>query len=358
VGKLYLGVDLHKRSCWVTVLDADGHLLESRKLGTEKWELLEFFSQVRKPAAVAVEATFNWYYFLNVVEPLGLELHLVHPWKTRAIASARIKHDRLDSRVLAELLRTGFLAEAWSAPPAIREQRQLLRYRVHTVQWATRAKNSVHGILNRNGIRSPRRSPFGPRGRQFLGEVELPATDRWEVDGQLARLDLLHGQLEELDREIRKRSKASPVAQALEQIPGIGPFLALLLMAEIGDIERFPTAKHLASYTGLVPSLYASGEHRWGGAITKQGSAVLRWALVQAAHRAALSPRFQDYYQRQRERHGTSKATVALARKLAGLAYYRWRQALRGSPPPPTGEKVRECSWAGAWSEDRPSISD
>ena len=352
--KLYLGVDLHKRSCWVTVLDADGPLLESRKLGSEKWERLAFFGPVPKPAAVAVEATFNWYYFLNVVEPLGLELHLVHPWKTRAIASARIKHDKLDSRVLAELLRTGFLAEAWIAPRGVRERRQLLRYRVHTVQWATRAKNSIHGVLNRHGIASPLRSPFGPRGRQFLEGVELPSTDRWEVDGQLARLDLLAGQLRELDREIGKRTKASPVAQALEEIPGIGPFLAWLLIAEIGDIRRFPTAKHLASYTGLVPSLYASGEHRWGGAITKQGSTVLRWGLVQAAHRAALSPRFQDYYQRQRERHGAGKATVALARKLAVIAYYRWRQALHAAGPSARVEQVGECSWGSAWSEDRP----
>ena len=358
MGKLYLGVDLHKRSCWVTVLEADGHLLESRKLGTEQWELREFFGKVQQPAALAVEATFNWYYFLNVIEPLGLELHLVHPWKTRAIASARIKHDKLDSRVLAELLRTGFLAEAWIAPREVREQRQLLRYRVHTVEWATRAKNSIHGILNRNGIRSPQRSPFGPRGRQFLGEAELPGADRWEVNGQLARLDLLRQQLGGLNREIRQRAQVSPVAQALEQIPGIGPFIALLLVAEIGDIARFPTAKHLASYTGLVPSLYASGERRWGGAITKQGSSVLRWALVQAAHRAALSPRFQEFYQRQRARHGVGKATVALARKLVVIAYYRWRQALRGSVPPQKIEKVRECSWGSAWSEDRPFNSD
>src|SRR2546426_981085 len=274
--KLYLGVDLHKRSCWVTVLDADGHLVESRKLGTEKWELEEFFGKVAKPAALAVEATFNWYYFLNVIEPLGLELHLVHPWKTRAIASARIKHDKLDSRVLAELLRTGFLAEAWIAPRAVREQRQLLRYRVHTVQWATRAKNSIHGVLNRNGIRLPLGSPFGPRGREFLSEVELPETDRWEVSGQLVRLDLLRHQLGELGR---------------------------------------------------------------------------------AAHRAALSRRFQDFYQRQRARHGAGKATVALARKLAVIAYYRWRQALHAAGPPKV-EKVRECSWGSAWSDDRPLNSD
>ena len=333
---LYLGVDLHKRSCWVTVLDADGHVVESRKLGTEKWQLQEFFGKVAKPAAVAVEATFNWYYFLNVVEPLGLELHLVHPLKTRAIASARIKHDKLDSRVLGELLRTGFLAEAWIAPRPVREQRQLLRHRVRSVQWATRAKNGIHGILNRNGIRSPLRSPFGPQGREFLGEVELPATDRWEVDDQLVRLDLLGAQVTRLDGEIRARCRAHPVAQALQEIPGIGPFIALLLVAEIGEIERFPSAKHLASYTGLVPSLYASGERRWGGAITKQGSSVLRWALVQAAHRAALSPRFQEFYQRQRERHGTRPAIVALARKLVTLAYYRWRAALAPRPAAPT----------------------
>jgi transposase len=340
--KLYLGVDLHKKSCWVTVLDADGHQLDSRKLGTEKWELLEYFGQVKKPAALAVEATFNWYYFLNVIEPLGLELHLVHPWKTRAIASARIKHDKLDSRVLANLLRTGGIAEAWIAPREVREQRQLLRYRVHTVQWATRAKNCLHGILNRNGLRAPLRSPFGPQGRAFLEQAELPETDRWEVKGQLARLDLLGEQLRELDREIGQRAKASPVAQALEEIPGVGPFIASLLIAEIGDIERFPSAKHLASYTGLVPSLYASGEHRWSGAITKQGSTILRWALVQAAHRAAVSPRFQEFYLRHRQRHGAGKATVALARKLAGIAYYRWRHALRDSEPPKAMEKVRE----------------
>ena len=355
---LYLGVDVHKRSCWVTVLNADGQEREQRKLSMDARTLREYFGKIAKPAAVAVEATFNWYYFLNVIEPLGLELHLVHPWKTRAIASARIKHDKLDSRVLAELLRTGFLAEAWIAPRAVREQRQLLRYRVHSVQWATRAKNCIHAILNRNGIRTPLRSPFGPQGREFLTAVELPGTDRWEVDGQLARLDLLGQQLAALDREIRRRGRTSPVAQALERIPGIGPFIALLLVAEIGDIQRFPTAKHLASYTGLVPSLYASGEHRWGGAITKQGSTVLRWALVQAAHRAALSPQFQAFYQRQRARHGAGKATVALARKLAVIAYYRWRQSGSQARVANPAEQVRECSCAGAWSEDRPLSSD
>lgn len=248
-------------------------------------------------------------------------------------ASARIKHDKLDSKILAELLRTGFLAEAWIAPREVRQKRQLLRYRAHTVRWATRAKNAVHGIVNRNGVQAPVESLFGPKGRAFLKEVVLPELDRWEVEGQLARLELLGKQIRELDREIRQRVKAEPAAQALEMIPGIGPFIALLLVAEIGEIERFPTAKHLASYTGLVPSLYASGEHRWGGPITKQGSGLLRWALVQAAHTAAQSPKFMGFYERQRERHGTAKAIVALARKLAVISYYRWR-ALKASPCP------------------------
>jgi transposase len=331
--KLYLGVDLHKRSCWVTAMNPQGEVRGSRRLSTQRSELLAYFGSVEKPAAVAVEATFNWYYFLDVVEPLGLELHLVHPWKTRAIACARIKHDRLDSRILAELLRTGFLAEAWMAPREVRQQRQLLRYRAHTVRWATRAKNAVHGIVNRNGVPAPVESLFGPKGRTFLQQVVLPELDRWEVEGQLARLDLLQQQIRELDREIRQRVKGDAVAQALEEIPGIGPFIALLLVAEIGDLQRFPTPKHLASYTGLVPSLYASGEHRWGGGITKQGSSLLRWALVQAAHTAAQSPRFASFYERQRERHGTAKAIVALARKLAVISYYRWR-AVKAQPCP------------------------
>ena len=118
---------------------------------------------------------------------------------------------RLDSRVPAELLRTGFLVEVWIAPRRVWEDRQLLRYRVHTVQWATRAKNSIHGVLNRNGIRSPFHSPFESKGWSFLEEVELARTDRLEVDGQLQRLDLLGEQLAALEREICKKAKASPV---------------------------------------------------------------------------------------------------------------------------------------------------
>src|SRR6266702_6049587 len=110
---LYLGVDVHKRSCWVTALDAGGQELEQRKLSMDRRTLLGYFGKVPKPAKVAVEATFNWYYFLDVLEPLGLELHLVHPQKTKAIASARIKRDKLDSRILARLLHAGFIAEAW-----------------------------------------------------------------------------------------------------------------------------------------------------------------------------------------------------------------------------------------------------
>jgi transposase len=334
---LYIGVDVHKKSCWVTVLDEDGRELEQRKVSMDRGALLGYFGKLPKPAKLAVEATFNWYYFLNVLEGLGLELHLVHPQKTKAIASARIKHDKLDSRILAQLLRAGFIAEAWIAPPGVREQRQLLRHRTRTVRWATRAKNGVHGVLNREGIVAPLESLFGTQGRAFLEEVKLKELDRWEVDDQLARLDLLQGQIEELDREIRERGKADAVTQELDGIPGIGPFIALLLVAEIGDVKRFPSAKHLVSYMGLAPSLYASGERRWTGQITKQGSSLLRWALVQAAHVAARTPRFATYYQGLAERHGKAKAAVALARKLATISFYRWRAVEARQRPQPAG---------------------
>lgn len=332
---LYLGVDVHKKNCWVTVLDEDGHELEQRKVSMERAGLLEYFGKVAPPAKLAVEATFNWYYFLNVIEPLGFEVHLVHPQKTKAIASARIKHDKLDSRILAQLLRAGFIAEAWIAPPRVREQRQLLRHRTRTVRWATRAKNGVHGVLNREGIVAPLDSLFGSKGRAFLEEVKLKELDRWEVGDQLERLDLLEQQLQELDQEIRQRGKADAVAQALQTLPGIGAFIALLLVAEIGDLRRFPSAKHLVSYMGLAPSLYASGERRWTGQITKQGSSLLRWALVQAAHVAGRSARFAAYYEQQAARHGRAKAAVALARKLATISYYRWQAAEVRSRPQP-----------------------
>lgn len=331
---LYLGVDVHKKNCWVTVLDEEGEEREQRKVSMDRASLLEYFGKIAKPAKLAVEATFNWYYFLDTMEPLGFELHLVHPQKTKAIASARIKHDKLDSRILAQLLRAEFIAEAWIAPRPVREQRQLLRHRTRTVRWSTRAKNGVHAVLNRRGIRAPADSLFGSQGRAFLREVKLPEMDRWEVDDQLERLDLLAKQIGELDKEIRQRGKGDAVTEALRAIPGIGPFTALLLVAEIGDLRRFPSPKHLVSYMGLAPSLYASGERRWTGQITKQGSSLLRWALVQAAHVAGRTGRFAEYYQYQAQRHGTAKAAVALARKLATLSYYRWRAAQAREQPP------------------------
>jgi transposase len=176
-------------------------------------------------------------------------------------------------------------------------------------------------------------SLFGPKGRAFLAELDLAKMDRWEVDDQLERLDLREPQIQEWDQEIRARGQGSAVARALEEIPGMGPFIALLLVAEIGDLRRFPTAQHLVSYLGLAPSRYASGERRGRGEITKQGSSLLRWALVQAAHVAARSPRFAGFYERPRERQGTAKALGALARKLATISYYRWRAAeVRGEP--------------------------
>jgi len=164
---LYLGVDLHKSSGWVTVLEADGQVRDSRKLSRERATRLGYFGKVEKPAAVAVEATFNWYYFLDLIEPLGFELHLVHPYKTRAIASARIKHDKLDSKILADLLRTNGSAPAWIAPRPIRAQRQLRRYRARSVPWGTRAKNAMHAIVNRQGIRPPWSRCSGRRGELF-----------------------------------------------------------------------------------------------------------------------------------------------------------------------------------------------
>jgi transposase len=173
--------------------------------------LLEHFWKVAKPAKLAVEATFNWYHFLNVVEPLGFELHLVQPLETKAIATAGIKHDKLDSRTLAQLLRAGFIAKAWIAPQRVREQQQSLRHRTRTVRWATRAKNGVHGVLNREGVVAPTESLIGAQGRAFLEEVKLRELDRWEVDDHLERLDLLQLHIGNLDQEIRERGEKDVV---------------------------------------------------------------------------------------------------------------------------------------------------
>jgi transposase len=226
----------------------------------------------------------------DTLERLGCRVELAHPLKVRAIASARIKTDRIDANILCDLRRANLLPTSYVPPPPIRDLRELLRHRMRLVHDRTQIKNRLTTLLTKANLQAPGTDPFGVKGRQYLAAIPLPPMLDWQRKDGLAQLDFLNSQIHRIDRQIRVIAKDHPQVPCLTAIPGIGIFSALLILAEIGEITRFPSAKQLVSYAGLAPGVYQSAGTRHGRGITRQGSRYLRWILGQNAQHAIRRP--------------------------------------------------------------------
>ena len=268
---VYVGIDLHRKSSQLCALDEAGEQLLSRRVVNEPAALLAVLAELPEPPTVALEAGFGWEWLADLLEEQGLELHLAHPLRTRAIAAARVKTDAVDARTLAELLRGRLLPEAYVAPPELRELRQLLRQRVWLTQLRSALTNRVHALLAREGIQRRYRDLFRPGGRAFLAALALPAPTRARLEQLLRLLDGFECEIGALAAEIDARAETDPRVAVLTQLPGIGRSSALLVIAELGDVGRFPSAAKACSYAGLTPRVRASGERRRLGAISRQG---------------------------------------------------------------------------------------
>lgn len=319
----YFGLDVHKRYTVFTHVDEGGRLLGQGRVGNDAESLCELLSRSAQPAKVVLEAGGIWPVFTDALEDHAVEVVLAHPLKMRAIASARIKTDRIDSATLAHLLRTDLVPRSYLAPKSLREVREVLRYRVQLVRLRTAIKNRIHALLAMRGLASPVSDLFGRAGRRWLADLELPAVPRRAIDGFLAVLETINVQIRLVETEIRRRVRESPDARRLWTIPGVGRFGALLIWAEIGDVHRFPDARHLVSYAGLAPSVHSSGGRTYHGRITKQGSPLLRWILVEAAVAASRQEgELRERYRRIAARKGPNTARVALARHLLTIVYH------------------------------------
>jgi transposase len=273
-----------------------------------------------------LEATYGWEWLAEVLEDAGYELHLAHPLRTKAIASARVKTDAVDARTLAHLLRADLLPEAYVAPRELRDLRDLLRHRVALTRMRAALKNRVGAILAKHGIQRPYSDLFGPAGTRFLTEVELRADPRQRLDSMLSLIADFTREIDATSAEIDRRARQDPYVTVLCQIRGIGRYTALLVIAEIGDITRFPDARHLCAWAGLTPTVRSSDGKARLGHISHQGSPALRWALVEAAQHAARGGGpLRDSYERIAKRRGKSVAKVAVARKILTLCFYGLR---------------------------------
>jgi transposase len=313
-------LDVHRHYTVYTRVDEAGRVLAQDKVANEA--LPEAIGHLDGPCQVVLEATGNWGYIADLLTPLVDELVLAHPLKVRAIAAAKVKTDKIDATILAQLLRTDLVPRAYLAPPAIRALRDLLRLRASLVRTRTSLKNRVHALLAKRGLRAPVTDLFGKRGRCWLGEQPLSPVHRQAVEAYLAVIDALEREIARVSQEIDGQAQERDEVAWLTTIPGAGRYTALFILAEIGDIHRFPDGDRLAAYAGLVPAVRASGGRARLGPVTKQGSPWLRWLLVETIHRAVRRPGcLRERYQRLCRRKGTAVAIVATARFLATCIY-------------------------------------
>jgi transposase len=307
----------------MTALEARGKIVQSGPVTNERLALRKYFRQFRGQAVqVAVEACGFWPAFREVVEPEVQRLVLVDPQRVKAIASAKLKNDRVDSETLAHLLRCDLLPESWKADRETQARRQQVRLRTTLVRQRTRLKNQVHAVLHQQGLRSPVTDLFGKRGRRWLAGVKLPEQARESVQTCGRMIDHYGEEIQKQNLQLSEKAKADERVRWLKTIPGIGECSAMMLLAEIGDLGRFGSKEALCSYAGLVPRVRESAGKAARGGITRQGSSALRWIMVEAAQVATRSsPAARQYYERLLRKKHKHVARVALARKLLIAVY-------------------------------------
>jgi len=318
---IHIGVDLHRTFCYVTALDANGKVLHQGRINNEREAIQRYLSGWPEAPRVVFEACSFWPAFAESAEGRVAELYMVHPQRVKAIASAKLKNDRVDSLTLAHLLRADLLPQAWLADRETRQRRTRTRTRIELGRMRTRLKNRIHSLLHQQGLRCPHSDAFGKKGRQWLAQAALGNAERESVERYLRLLDSCEEQVRESQHTLLQASGSDDRVRWLSSIPGIGEYGANIILAEIGDITRFDR-KALFSFAGLVPRVRESADKSWHGPITRAGSSRLRWIMVEAAVAAVrTSPGARAFFERLCRRKPRHVARVALARKLLGAVY-------------------------------------
>jgi transposase len=319
---LYTGVDYHRSFSYLTTMDKKGEIIDQKKLPSNG-EIVDFLKSFGESMEIAIEATPSWYWLYDHLESEGFDVKLSHPLKTKAIAYAKVKTDRIDSATLAHLLRSDLLPLSYVPQKETRLNRELLRYRASLVKIQTRVKNRIHTILAKNNISHSYTDLFGKQGIAFLHSLPLGEYYKTALEGYLSVLDTVRQEIREASKKVKQIAEEDADTLLLMTIPGMGYYSALLTKSEIGDVKRFRSAKQLCSYAGLVPSTYASGSICFHGHITKQGSRWLRWILVEAAIHAVKKPGvLRRFYFKIERKKGGQIAKVAAARKLLEWIYH------------------------------------
>jgi transposase len=324
VEREYIGIDLHKGFFQACAITSTAERRWEQQWPTSGAGIAALLRRCGPQSHVAVEASSpTWAFVDQIVDHVGA-VQVVDTRKTRIKAGYAAKTDRLDAQRLADALRRDSVVGIYYPPPAIRDLRELGRYRCHLARMQASLKQRIHALLLRQGVRTPR-ALFTQRGTRWLDELRLQGWADHELRGLRQVLADVRAQLVPVLMAIRTIAGTDVIARRLDQHPGFGPVFSVTLRAEIGTITRFPDGPHLASYAGLVPRVERSGQRRWTGRITKTGSPWLRWTLIEAAiHQFRRQDDFGRWARRLAVKTGILKARVAVARALCDEVFDAW----------------------------------
>ena len=358
----FVGLDLHKRTLEVCILDAAGKVLARHSVVCERQALAAFARDHLEPTdKLAVEATTSTWAVAAILHPFVAAVVASNPMQTRAIAQAKVKTDRIDAEVLANLLRCGYLPEVWEPDGATQRLRHLTGVRSALVGDRTRLKNRIHGVLAGLLVVLPEGGLFTTKGLAWVRGLELPEDARGTVDRFLRLYDAVDAELESLDAQLRILAHHDDRVRLLMTLPGVAHGVALTLIAALGDVTRFRDGDHAASYLGLTPIVRQSAGKSYRGPITKAGSSTARSMLTQAAQHAAEHPGpLGAFFRRLVKRKARNVAIVATARKLVTIAFLMLKnhEPYRYARPERVQAKLRHveraAEEAGKPTEPRP----
>ena len=357
----YVGLDVHKRVVQAAVLSEQGEVLLEERFDCSREALEDFVKRrLEKEDVIALEATTNTWGVVDVLSPLVKKVVVSNPMKTRAIAEAKVKTDKVDAVVLAQLLRTDFLPDVWRPNQHTRELRHLTTRRASLVSDKTRLKNRLHSVLHQRLIHCPEKNLFSKKGLAWLKALSLDAAGRATLDSDLALLDSVEKQLAALQPTIAAAAWPDERTKLLMSLPGVDVAVAVALLGALGDISRFPDGDAAASYLGLAPSTYQSADNTYHGHITKQGSAHARWLLVQAAQHVAKHPGpLGNFFRKLAARKSRNVAIVAVARKLVVIAWHMLKknEPYRYALPASTQSKLSRLRVAATHSKRKGGIA-
>lgn len=318
----FLGLDVHKTVVEVCAIDTAGKRLFRRRLDCTREVLLEFAKELTDDDAVALEVTTNAWAVADLFAPFVGRVVVSNPLKTKAIAEAKVKTDKVDAEVLAQLLRCDYLPSVWVPDATTRSLRQATGRRERLVSERTRIKNRIQSVLAGLLVRVPVKTLFSQEGQQWLAGCGLPTNERALIESDLRLIEAVDRQIENLEITLREEAWKDLRVRLLMTIPGVDYCTGLTLIAALGDLSRFRDGDHAASYLGLTPSIKQSANTCHYGPITKRGNTHARWMLTQTAQNMARHPGpLGVFFRRLANRKCWNVAVCATARKLVTIAW-------------------------------------